>query len=137
MAAYSILVFDGVRCMGYSLCRVIGLRKLFAWAISLSLLSGSLLPYAVKQTAADPDGVCGPILIAEHSVAHFEAPLAGPRDHCVFCHLWHAMAGASISSPAVVAPPVDARTTFVPRQPERIELAARDGVLLRGPPSTL
>ena len=116
---------------------MIGLRKVCAWVISLSLLSGSLLPYAVRQTVADPDGTCGPILIPEHSIDHIEAPIVASRDHCVFCHLWHAMAGASISNPAVLAPPVPLAATLVVRRPNRVELPERSTALLRGPPSTL
>ena len=88
-----------------------------------------------RSVAADPDGVCGPYVVLEHSIQHFEAPLEAPTDHCVLCHYWQAMAGAYAAGPAVFSPPElllnddgRGRTPLVP-------LSDRTQTPPRGPPS--
>jgi hypothetical protein len=111
------------------------LRKLTAWTLAGSLIGGLLLPIFARSAAADPDGVCGPYVVLEHSVQHFEAPLDAPTDHCVLCHYWHAIAGASVAGAASLLPPdvplsdnARGRAAFVP-------LSDRTQTPLRGPPS--
>jgi len=93
------------------------------------------MPVLARPAAADPDGACGPYVVLEHSVEHFEAPLEAPTAHCVLCHYWQAMAGASVAGRAVFSPPEDilndderARTQFIP-------LADPTQTPPRGPPS--
>ena len=65
------------------------------------------MPVFARSVAADPDGACGPYVALDHSVDHFESPLEAPGGHCVLCHYWQAMAGASVAGRTVVSPPED------------------------------
>ena len=124
------------RCLLYSEYSVRGvIRLLTAWALTGSLVGGMLLPVFARSVAADPDGVCGPYVVLEHSIQHFEAPLEAPADHCVLCHYRQAMAGAYAAVPVVVSPPElllgddrRGRTAFVP-------LSDPTHTPPRGPPS--
>ena len=111
------------------------IRTLTAWALTGSLVGGLLLPIFARSSAADPDGVCGPYVVLEHSVQHFESPVQASTDHCVLCHYWQAMAGASVAGRAVFSPPQEllnengrVRAAFVP-------LSDLTHTPPRGPPS--
>lgn len=81
------------------------LRKATAWLAAASFAAGLLLPAIAGPAVADPD--CGPVLSLAHSTEHFEAPIAAPTDHCALCHLWNAMANASVTDRALAAVPDD------------------------------
>ena len=109
-------------------------RKLATWIVTLSLVSGSLVPFTAAATA-DADGVCGPVLVLAHSTEHFEAPLPPIADHCVLCHLWQALASGSVSNGATVAPP-EADGSDQSRAPsDRYDLIAFGESSPRGPPA--
>ena len=82
-----------------------GLRQVTAWVVTAALVAAALLPVFEKPAVADPDGACGPVIVLAHSIEHFEAPLAAPTDHCAMCHLWNAMANASVSDREQFAAP--------------------------------
>jgi hypothetical protein len=88
-----------------------------------------------RSAAADPDGVCGPYVVLEHSVEHFEAPLAAPTDHCVLCHYWQAMAGASVAGRVVFLPPQDILNDDGRARAALVPLSNVTQTPPRGPPS--
>lgn len=111
-------------------------RGLAAWALALSLVGGMALPYSADASVVDPDGACGPVLIADHLKLGFESPLAhqGP-EHCVLCHWWNAMASASMAHAVQLAAPADIHSPLLPSSPLRADLQAAGHVAPRGPPS--
>lgn len=110
-------------------------RRLGTVAVTLSLLSGSLLPFIAPPAVADSDGACGPVLVLAHSVEHFEAPLPAETDHCVLCHFWNAIATGSVSTGAPLAPPdgTAAETLVLPTG--RTARGALGEASPRGPPA--
>jgi hypothetical protein len=88
-----------------------------------------------RSSAADPDGACGPYVVLEHSVQHFESPLQAPTDHCVLCHFWQAMAGASVAGRAVFLPPEDILNDDGRVRPAFVPLSGSTQTPPRGPPS--
>jgi hypothetical protein len=85
--------------------------------------------------AADPDGACGPYVALDHSVEHFESPLEAPAGHCVLCHYWQAMAGASVAGRTVVSPPEDFRNDTGRRRAALVPLSDLTQTPPRGPPA--
>ena len=73
----------------------------------LSLVAGFWLPFG-GAVAPDADGICGPVLVLERSVRHFESTPSpvGPT-HCAFCHWRHTMAGAATTEVVAVIRPWD------------------------------
>ncbi|HXT72155.1 MAG TPA: hypothetical protein VN700_20535 [Vicinamibacterales bacterium] len=110
-------------------------RQITAWAVTASLVVAVVLPAFEKPAVADPDGACGPVLVLAHSIEHFEAPVAAPTDHCAMCHLWNAMANASISDSAQVTAPDEAVDTDSPRSPHRAYTSDLSPSSPRGPPA--
>ena len=112
------------------------LRSLASWAVTLSLLSATALPYTAGSPVVDPDGACGPVLIADHLTQSFEAPLSVDRpDHCVLCHWWNAMASASTTHTATFAPPATTTALVLPASPLRGDLDGGGHAAPRAPPS--
>ena len=111
------------------------IRVLTAWALTGSLIGGMLLPVFGQSAAADPDGVCGPYVVLEHSVEHFEAPLQAPTDHCVLCHYWQAIAGASVAVAAAFLPPEVLPSKGGRWRPAFVPVFDRTQAPPRGPPS--
>jgi len=111
------------------------IRTLTAWALTGSLVGGLLLPVFARSSAADPDGACGPYVVLEHSIQHFEAPLEAPTDHCVLCHYWQAMAGAAVAGRAVFSPPQDLLTDNAGVRASLVPLSDSTQTPPRGPPS--
>ena len=111
------------------------LRQFIAWVVTASFVAGTLLPVFEKPAVADPDGACGPVFVLAHSVEHFEAPLPAPTDHCAMCHLWNAVANASLSDRATVSAPDAPVDDAAPRGPDRADLSDRSPSSPRGPPA--
>jgi hypothetical protein len=111
------------------------LRRLAAWAVTLSFVSGLWLPFAGAPGQVDADGVCGPVLVLEHTVRHFDNPTTptGPN-HCAVCHLRHAMAGASVMAFARIERPVEAGRLLVNSTIPGATQAPIDHASPRGPP---
>lgn len=111
-------------------------RRLASWLVTVSLLAGMALPFSAGSPVVDPDGACGPVVIADHLTQSFESPLSLDRpDHCVLCHWWNAMASASTLHIVQVAPPSTATASLRPLAPLRAELVADGHAAPRAPPS--
>lgn len=119
----------------YSKSSVRALRTITAWVVTSSFIAGLLLPVYAKSEVADPDGVCGPVLVLAHSIEHFEVPADAPADHCVLCHLWNAMATASAADRTEVVVPDAALNDAGQSQPSRLYLSELSHSSPRGPPS--
>ena len=112
-------------------------RGFAGWAVIFSLLSGIWLPVSAASRTADRDGICGPVLILEHSVQHFEA--SRPQEdggHCVLCHWWNTLASATPSTAIAVAPSADPAGISIgglAGRPHTVDQGARSP---RGPPAS-
>ena len=111
-------------------------RGLAAWVLTLSFLGGLALPFTANASVVDPDGACGPVLVADHFKKSFESPLpVHTPDHCVLCHWWNAMATASTTSAVQIAAPAVANASVLPGTPLRSDLQTGGHAAPRGPPS--
>ncbi len=110
-------------------------RTITAWVVTSSFIAGLLLPVYAKSEVADPDGVCGPVLVLAHSIEHFEVPVQAPTDHCVLCHLWNAMATASAADRAEFVVPEGRSNEAGRSQPDGLYLSDISQSSPRGPPS--
>jgi hypothetical protein len=111
-------------------------RQFASCLLTLSLLGGLALPFSARSFVVDPDGACGPVLIADHLKQSFESPFSLDRpDHCVLCHWWNAMASASASHTVQVAPPAATAASVLPVSPLRADLDAGGHAAPRAPPS--
>ena len=120
----------------YSKCSLRALvRIITAWVVTSSFIGGLLLPVFAKSEVADPDGVCGPVLVLAHSIEHFEVPVQASTEHCVLCHLWYSMATASAADRTEVVVPDAALNDAVRSQPDGLYLSDISQSSPRGPPS--
>jgi uncharacterized membrane protein len=110
------------------------IRLLTAWVLTLSLFSGSFAAYTAVPTA-DADGACGPVIALAHSTDHFEVARPALSDHCALCHLWNAMASASVSDGALIAPPDVDFTERLRPSSDRGDLIVLGEASPRGPPA--
>jgi hypothetical protein len=111
-------------------------RRLAVWAAVLSLLGGTWLPSGAASAVVDADGICGPALVIEHSIRHFEAasPRAGDQ-HCLLCHWRHTMSSAAASAIVAVAVPVDPGSVVVGQANDGPDRPAIGNPAPRGPPA--
>ena len=112
-------------------------RGFAGWAVIFSLLSGIWLPVSAASGTADRDGICGPVLILEHSIQHFEE--FRPQDdsgHCVLCHWWNTLASASPSVAISVAPSADRASVLTGDPASRPHVVDQGAASPRGPPAS-
>jgi hypothetical protein len=112
------------------------IRRFAVWAALLSLLGGVWLPFVAGSAVIDADGICGPVLVLEHSVRHFEAtPPSTSDQHCLFCHWRHTMASAAASTIVGVAQPADIGPTAFRFSTHGPDLVVVGSPSPRGPPA--
>jgi hypothetical protein len=112
------------------------IRQLTLLAALLPLLAGSWLP-ADSSTAADADGICGPVLRLDHRVNrvtadHGQTP---QTEHCLFCHWLQTMASASAAAFVAIASPVDAGRAPAALASVGLVLVDIGSTASRGPPA--
>lgn len=111
-------------------------RNLAVWWVTLSLLAGAWLPLVAGSAVVDADGICGPVLVLERSVEHFEATQPPVRDqHCLFCHWRQTMSSAAASAIVAVAMPADIGPCAIRPATHGPALVETGSPAPRGPPA--